>query len=64
MKLILNLKPEEIESKEQFLTFIDVILSHNFVEDYEVLTDIYSFESFNKDFSKLTKSEGETHREN
>ncbi len=59
MKLILNLNPKEIESKEQFLTFIDVILSHDFVEDYEVLTDIYSFESFNKEFSKLIKSEDE-----
>jgi len=52
MKLILNLNPKEIESKEQFLTFIDVILSHDFVEDYEVLTDIYSFESKMK--NKLT----------
>lgn len=32
--LILQIDIDKIESKEQFLTFIDVILAHDFVEEY------------------------------
>lgn len=33
--LIIKIKEDEIESKEQFLTFIDVILAHSFVNEYD-----------------------------
>ena len=33
--LIIKIKEDEIESKEQFLTFIDVILAHSCVSEWE-----------------------------